>query len=299
MSGMNDPWRALIVDDEAMIRIAAMRSLTQEGFVCDGAADGQQAAEKCQVKEFDVVVTDLRMPEVNGHRLIVDLLEKERPPAIIVLTGVPEPRIIRDLLVRGVDDVITKPANLDVLAAKAKALVRRRRFTLEASPTAPAGHSLKGADAASPERPTAADRSAQEQEQYERAEKISRVTTEINQLVENTAKPPVSFDIYRELSDCRLTLEALVDSLQGPHSLLANALELANRASYHSINLAAASSDNRGRPTSNTWQLLTLSSLMLIVGMLFGAFCTSVVLSSSDSRVSSHYSENSTTYSRR
>jgi len=121
-------FRALVVDDDVLVRQATSRALTNEGFVCDVAADGAQAMEKLEHRQFDVAVADLRMPVMNGHKLVVEMLGMNPRPAIIVLTGVPEPRLIRDLFARGVEDVMAKPANYDVLVLKAKALVERRRL---------------------------------------------------------------------------------------------------------------------------------------------------------------------------
>jgi len=122
------PLRALVVDDDVLVRQATARALTQEGFVCDVAADGKQAMEKLRERTFDVAISDLRMPEMNGHRLVVEMLAMESRPAIMVLTGVAEPKLVRDLLARGVEDVVAKPANYQVLVLKAKALAERRRL---------------------------------------------------------------------------------------------------------------------------------------------------------------------------
>ena len=119
------PLRALVVEDDVLVRGATARALNQEGFICEIAVDGVQALEKLRARTFDVVISDLRMPEMNGHRMIVELLAMDGRPAIIVLTGVTEPKIVRDLFARGVDDVMAKPANYDVLVLKAKALAQQ------------------------------------------------------------------------------------------------------------------------------------------------------------------------------
>ena len=97
-----------------------------EGISCEGASNGREAKEALTTNRFDVVVTDLRMPEVNGHALSLDILAENNPPILIVVTGVAEPRIARDLLSRGVDDVLYKPLDHDLLAMKIKSLIERR-----------------------------------------------------------------------------------------------------------------------------------------------------------------------------
>jgi DNA-binding NtrC family response regulator len=128
-------FRALVVDDDVLVRHATSRALTNEGFLCDVAADGAQAMEKLHHRTFDVAIADLRMPVMNGHKLVVEMLEMDPRPAIIVLTGVPDPRLIRDLFARGVEDVMAKPANYDVLVLKAKALAERRRLLKQEAAT--------------------------------------------------------------------------------------------------------------------------------------------------------------------
>ena len=116
-------YQALIVDDEGDVRKATMRSLRYEGIACDGAADGREAEQMLKRARYDLVVTDLRMPNKHGHALAVDLLELRERPVIVVLTGVLEPRLVKDLMARGVDDVSLKPVDYDIFAAKVKGLV--------------------------------------------------------------------------------------------------------------------------------------------------------------------------------
>ena len=119
-------YRALVVDDEAALRMLTVRELSRRGFECDAAHDGAQAMELIVSRHYDVVVTDLRMPGMNGHALAVELLSRENRPAVVVLTGVTEPRLAKDLIARGVDDIVFKPVDVGILAAKVRALVIRR-----------------------------------------------------------------------------------------------------------------------------------------------------------------------------
>jgi DNA-binding response OmpR family regulator len=118
--------RALVVDDEEPIRKLVAISLRKMGFQCEVAADGEEAARIAAKSRFDVIVTDLKMPNKNGHALALDLLQQEERPLIVVYTGVIEPRLAKDLLARGVDDILYKPLDFGVLAAKVSSLVDRR-----------------------------------------------------------------------------------------------------------------------------------------------------------------------------
>lgn len=131
---MTTNYRALIVDDDLYAREAMLTALMDVGFECEAAADGE-IADSSLKKPFDVVVTDLRMPRRNGHALAMDLVSRgpERP-LVVVLTGVLEPRLIKDLIARGVDDVNFKPTDLNLLGVKIRALCDRRQKKLNESP---------------------------------------------------------------------------------------------------------------------------------------------------------------------
>lgn len=119
-------YRALIVDDEEIPRRMLKFALEKADFVCDTAADGNEALEKLGQNAFDLVVTDLRMPRKHGHALAVDLLSWKDRPAIAIHTSVVEPRLAKDLMTRGVDDIVFKPTDYAAFAAKMSVLVERR-----------------------------------------------------------------------------------------------------------------------------------------------------------------------------
>jgi DNA-binding response OmpR family regulator len=123
----DNSYRALVVDDELPVRKLTIRALTQQGFSCDGAANGREARQLTIGNRYDVVVTDLRMPDGNGHVLAMELLAEEERPVVIVLTGMADPRLLKDLIGCGVDGVEFKPVRYDLFAAKVRAMVDRRR----------------------------------------------------------------------------------------------------------------------------------------------------------------------------
>jgi HD-like signal output (HDOD) protein len=123
----NSEYRVLLVDDDLNMGRALAHVLSSEGFVCDCAANGADASALLGAKDYDVLLTDLRMPIVNGHALSVATLRRSPRPLVVVLTGVIEPRLAADLLIRGVDDLLFKPVHSFHLAAKLKALLVRRK----------------------------------------------------------------------------------------------------------------------------------------------------------------------------
>ncbi|MEX0611350.1 MAG: HDOD domain-containing protein, partial [Pirellulales bacterium] len=121
----SDQYRVLVVDDEPAIRQLSANALRNQGFECDMANDGEQAAQMAASSRYDVVVTDLKMPNRNGHAFATDILRQPNRPLVVVHTGVMEPKLANDLLLRGVDDLIFKPTDFRVLATKVKSLVER------------------------------------------------------------------------------------------------------------------------------------------------------------------------------
>jgi DNA-binding response OmpR family regulator len=123
---MRTTYRALIVDDNQPIQRLSALALQQNGFECECTSDGLHASELVRQSKFDVVVTELRIPGKHGHALTLELLEQEPRPLIVIHTGFKEPRLVKDLLLRGVDDIVFKPIDFAILAAKVYGLVQRR-----------------------------------------------------------------------------------------------------------------------------------------------------------------------------
>jgi len=118
--------RCLVVDDDEDLRWVVMRSLMRADFHCEAARDGDHALQLMSQSDFQIVVTDLRMPKKHGFNLAAEIMKaSQAKPAIIVYTGVDEPKLIAQLLSMGVDDVMIKPMNPEILAAKVTAVYGR------------------------------------------------------------------------------------------------------------------------------------------------------------------------------
>ena len=129
---MASGYRALIVDDDVATQRLTSLALRQQGFQCECASDGVEAARMALQSHHDVVVTELTLPHKNGYALILELLKSASRPAIVVYTNVLEPRLIKDLLARGVDDILAKSIQGAFLAGKIRALVDQRAAQADA-----------------------------------------------------------------------------------------------------------------------------------------------------------------------
>ena len=125
-------FRALVADDERIVRNVVMRALKKEGFTCTGAQDGQEAFQKANEGDFDAVVVDLVMPRLHGHALIEKLLQLPDRPVIVVFTGLQSPELVKELIRLGVDYFECKPARMDLFAARIRALVEKQASVVAA-----------------------------------------------------------------------------------------------------------------------------------------------------------------------
>ena len=118
-------FRVLVVDDEEPLRKVLKRYLEHEKLVVETAAGADEADELMDSMHFDMLITDIRMPGRHGHSLLSSRMEKGNPELLVAITGLTEPRIVRDLIRRGVTDLCFKPLEYDLFAAKMKALLLR------------------------------------------------------------------------------------------------------------------------------------------------------------------------------
>lgn len=116
--------KALVVDDEKLIVKGIKFSLEQDGYEVDVAYDGKEALKMAKEKEYDIVLLDVMLPEMDGMEVCQAIREFSKMP-IIMLTakGTDMDKILG--LEYGADDYITKPFNILEVKARIKAIIRR------------------------------------------------------------------------------------------------------------------------------------------------------------------------------
>lgn len=114
----------LVVDDEPQITRVLKTTLSSQGYGVRSAADGQQALDEMKGWSPDLVITDLRMPTMDGLELCRRVRKESRVP-IIVLSVKGEETIKVEALDAGADDYITKPFSVNELMARVRAALRR------------------------------------------------------------------------------------------------------------------------------------------------------------------------------
>ena len=123
----------LVVDDEAQITRVLKTTLSAQGYGIRTATDGMQALLEMKSWAPDLVITDLRMPNMDGLELCRQIRKESRIP-IIVLSVKGEETIKIEALDAGADDYVTKPFSVNELLARVRAALRRT-YTDEQSET--------------------------------------------------------------------------------------------------------------------------------------------------------------------
>jgi two-component system, OmpR family, KDP operon response regulator KdpE len=114
----------LVVDDEAQIARVLKTTLSAQGYGIRTAADGMQALQEMKTWPPDLIITDLRMPNMDGLELCRQVRKQSRIP-IIVLSVKGEETIKVEALDAGADDYVTKPFSVNELLARVRAALRR------------------------------------------------------------------------------------------------------------------------------------------------------------------------------
>ena len=123
--------RVLVVDDEADARTAVADLLAHDGFEVETAGDAFKALTKLEEFEPDIVVSDLRMPGMDGLELMERLGASPNPPRFVLLTGVTEVATAVHAMRRGAADYLTKPVDGDELVVTVQRQLEHQRELVE------------------------------------------------------------------------------------------------------------------------------------------------------------------------
>lgn len=111
------PARILVVDDEQFVRDLLVKILARQGHRVEGVADGAAALKKLEGEDFDVVLTDVVMPGIDGFELLRRIKGAWPSVRVVVLTGYARRQNISDFLLYGADEYLAKPFQVHELLA--------------------------------------------------------------------------------------------------------------------------------------------------------------------------------------
>ncbi|HYA31258.1 MAG TPA: NAD(P)H-dependent oxidoreductase subunit E [Thermodesulfovibrionales bacterium] len=112
---MADDLRVLVVDDEPVVTRSAERVLHAEGYFVESARNGREAILRTEQGHYDLLLTDLRMPEMDGISLIRQMRQSRPSTGIVVITGYPSQETIEEALDLGIIDYVMKPFTPEIL----------------------------------------------------------------------------------------------------------------------------------------------------------------------------------------
>jgi two-component system response regulator HydG len=125
--------RVLVVDDEASARSGLEKLLRHEGYAVETADNGASALAVYDERPVDVVVTDLKMPTMDGVELMRRLHEKAREVPVIVVTAFGDVASAVAAMRAGAEDYLTKPVDFDALTFALERSLQRRDLRTEAA----------------------------------------------------------------------------------------------------------------------------------------------------------------------
>jgi DNA-binding NtrC family response regulator len=125
--------RILVVDDEVNARTALAELLREEGYAVETAADGFKALPKLEELEPDLVLTDIKMPGLDGMELMHKVHERDPETVVVLMTAFGDVATAVKAMRAGASDYLTKPVNMDELVVVLGREIERRRLRAEAS----------------------------------------------------------------------------------------------------------------------------------------------------------------------
>ncbi len=119
--------RILVVEDEDPIRDLVATALRFTGFPVSTASSGREAISEARNEQFDLLVLDVNLPDVDGYEICRKLRSDGNDVAVIFLTARDDPADLKSGFNAGADDYLTKPFSLEELMLRIDAVLRRSK----------------------------------------------------------------------------------------------------------------------------------------------------------------------------
>ncbi|MDD3927849.1 MAG: response regulator [bacterium] len=116
--------KVLIAEDEGSIRELLQELICEEGYSVDTAANGLEARQLLEKDSYSLLITDLKMPFINGLDLIAQAREIDEGMPIIAITGYPREELMTKALENGANDCLIKPFKIDDLIDLVRRYIR-------------------------------------------------------------------------------------------------------------------------------------------------------------------------------
>ena len=123
--------KILIADDEKPIRDSLKMILDEEGYSTEVVADGEEALQKIKEQNFDVVITDIKMPKMEGIQVLEEASKISPETFFIIMTAYASVKTAIDALRQGAYDYLIKPVEFDDVIVRVKRLLDYKKLALE------------------------------------------------------------------------------------------------------------------------------------------------------------------------
>ena len=117
----------LVLEDDELFASTLEDFLSDEGFAVDIASDGEVCLELNFKKNYDLYIFDINVPKINGLDLLEQLRQSDDNTPTIFLTSYKDKDTLHDAFLKGCDDYLKKPVDLDELILRIKALLKRNK----------------------------------------------------------------------------------------------------------------------------------------------------------------------------
>jgi putative two-component system response regulator len=123
--------KILLVDDEEAIRSILSAGLGARGYDCDEAENGDQALKKLEKRPSDLVIMDINMPGRTGSEVLPEITKNYPETAVIMASGVTDPKVIAKCIKDGAQDYLSKPFRFEQVLASVNGTLDKRRVALD------------------------------------------------------------------------------------------------------------------------------------------------------------------------
>ncbi len=121
----------LVIDDKESMRQMLAKTLESEGFEVDTARDGEGGLDKAKEKRFDLILTDLKLPKMDGLEVLSSIKDLDPEVAVIVMTAYGTIETAVQAIKQGAFDFLTKPFDVDHLYVLIQRALENRRLLAE------------------------------------------------------------------------------------------------------------------------------------------------------------------------
>ncbi len=128
---MYDTTNILIVDDEEVVRMSHLRTLAGLHCHVEAAWNGQEALRAMERQPFDVILLDLRMPDLDGMSVLKIIKERWPESQVVIITGYPSIETAKEAVRLGAYDYLAKPVGPDDVIKAANAAMLQKKWSLQ------------------------------------------------------------------------------------------------------------------------------------------------------------------------